>query len=457
MITGKDLINMGFKPGSWFKMAIEHINENNLSGDEMKFYIEGILPPIVEMIPLHSKPVKYHVNLTADNDLERDNLEKVSASMDVLCRIPVVVSGAIMPDACPTGNPGNIPVGGVAVVKNAIVPNFHSADICCSLMLTNIGNVDPKTVLDTAMSIAHFGAGGRSREDQFRLPIDILEAIEGNSFLNSERSVRLAREHLGTHGDGNHFFSVGVSKKTGDTVIVSHHGSRGFGALLYKNGMKVAEEFRRKISKETPTINAWIPFDTVEGKEYWNALQIVRKWTKQNHTCIHDKICEILDVNLKDRFWNEHNFVFKDEDLFYHAKGATPVDVKFLQDVGGPQIIPLNMTESILLVEGRTNDTNLGFAPHGAGRNMSRSEHKRNSGNKTPEEIFTEETKGVDARFFSRKIDISELPSAYKNADEVKRQIQEFDLATIVDEIIPYGCIMAGEGEEKFWKRNKDR
>ena len=46
-------------------------------------------------------------------------------------------------------NDGNlIPVGGIAVTKNAIHPSMHSADICCSVMMTNLGNVSPKMVLD---------------------------------------------------------------------------------------------------------------------------------------------------------------------------------------------------------------------------------------------------------------------------------------------------------------------
>jgi hypothetical protein len=53
-------------------------------------------------------------------------------------------------------------------------------------------------------------------------------------------------------------------------------------------------------------------------------------------------------------------------------------------------------------------------------------------------------TKGLDVRFFSGNIDISELPSAYKNADNVQAQVEEFGLGDVVDRIIPYGCIMAG-------------
>ena len=117
----------------------------------------------------------------------------------------------------------------------------------------------------------------------------------------------------------------------------------------------------------------------------------------------------------------------------------------------GIMVTKLNMAEPILVVRGETNATNLGFAPHGAGRNLSRTKHKeiRRSSGRTDEQIFEEETQGLDIRFFSNSIDISELPSAYKNANEVERQMAKFDLGKVVDRITPYGCIMAGDAPRK--------
>lgn len=456
MITGNELIELGYKPAKWFKDAIDHINENGLVGDAMAEYIKSVIPKEIPMISLHEKSIYYHENIVVETELEIENFKSVKASMDVLMKTPTIVSGAIMPDACPAGPIGTIPVGGVVVAKNAIHPGMHSADICCSLMLTNVGKVDPKSILDMAQSITHFGPGGRPRGKQFSLPSELIDEFMANPFLNSKDSISMAKEHLGTQGDGNHFLYVGISKKTGDTVIVTHHGSRGVGAMLYKAGMKVAEKFRIQLSKDTLPQNAWIPSETVEGVNYWNALQIIRKWTKQNHMIIHDKICEGLKISVQNRFWNEHNFVFKDGDLFYHAKGATPVNRKYLQDEG-PQIIPLNMSQPILIVEGGTTETNLGFAPHGAGRNSSRTKHKQSKVGKTDVEIFAEETKGIDAIFFSGVIDISELPSAYKNADDVKKQIEQFNLCKVIDEIEPFGCIMAGDFDKNApWRKSRE-
>jgi tRNA-splicing ligase RtcB len=454
MVTGKDLVAQGLKPGKWFKEALEHINTQGLAGEALQAYLDTMKPAPV--IPLLAAPVPYFENISADTAVEQDNIDYVKKSMQQLMRTPTVVTGAIMPDACPAGPLGTIPVGGIVATRNAIHPGMHSADICCSVMLSNLGQVDPKTVLDAAQQITHFGPGGRPPERQFALPAEIRAEFEANPFLNSLRSLNFAREHLGTQGDGNHFLYVGTSRNTGDTMLVTHHGSRGPGAALYSNGMKVAERFRQEISPETAPQNAWIPSQSVEGEQYWRALQTIRKWTKQNHLCLHDAIGQQLGAVVQQRYWNEHNFVFRDGDVFYHAKGATPLDPKFMPDITGPRIIPLNMAQPILIVEGPTTGNNLGFAPHGAGRNLSRTRHKFSKGSQTKEALFAEETQGIDARFYFNQIDISELPSAYKDAAEVKRQIGEFGLATIIDEVLPYGCIMAGDWEQDApWRKKK--
>lgn len=453
MITGKDLILLGYKPGSYFKDAIQYINENNLTGAAFKEYIESVLPTQPSYIELQES-IQFHKNIRPETLQEKTNVENTFKAMEALMRTPTFVNGAIMPDACPTGQ-GEIPVGGIIVAKNAIHPAMHSADICCSVMASSFGNITPKEILNAAHSITHFGGGGRTRDTEFSLPEDLTNKIKQNQYLKNYLSIAIS--HLGTQGDGNHFLFVGISKATGQTYMITHHGSRGFGANLYKEGMKVAEKFRKERSPNTPQKCAWIPFNTKEGEAYWEALQIVREWTKLNHTIIHNETMNKIGAKCVDQFWNEHNFVFKDGDLFYHAKGATPLDNKFVPDsFSGRRLIPLNMSQPVLIVKGEMTESNLGFAPHGAGRNVSRAQHKKNLGEKTIEEVFEEETKGLDVRFFSKNIDVSELPSAYKDAESVKKQMQEFNLGEVIDEIMPYGCIMAGDWQKDApWKNKK--
>lgn len=452
MITGKYLIELGIKPSKFFKETMEFANSGDYNDEEIINFHELILPK-EKVYVSHEEPIFYHRNIKADSKLEQENIDSVIKQMDIVMKTPTIITGAIMPDACPVGE-NQIPVGGIAVAKNAIHPSFHSADICCSVMSTNLGKIDPKLVLDASFSTTHFGTGGRKEHGGWsNLLYDnksLTERIQNNFFTSDY--IEKAAMHLGTQGDGNHFLFVGISKNTGDTHIVTHHGSRGFGAGVYKKGMSVAKKLTGKNQ-----VNPWIPFDEVEGVMYWDALQIIRDWTKLNHEAIHNRILNKLKTPYIDRFWNEHNFVFKEGDLFYHAKGATPLEDKFVPDsVNGLRLIPLNMSQPVLVVKGNKTENNLGFAPHGAGRNLSRTAHKKLHLNKTNEEIFAHETKNLDIRFFSRNIDISELPSAYKNAENVKQQIIDFNLGEIIDEIEPYGCIMAGEMKfNRQWKKNK--
>jgi RNA-splicing ligase RtcB len=250
----------------------------------------------------------------------------------------------------------------------------------------------------------------------------------------------------------------------GNMVIVTHHGSRGLGGQLYKRGKAAAERHTKIHSPRTPAHNAWIEPGQTED-DYFEALQIVRQWTRINHFGIHNAIGRALGNKIEAQWWNEHNFVFRKSDgLFYHAKGATPAYRGFAEDDAGGSLIPLNMAQPILLVEPCQMPwhTAMGFAPHGAGRNMSRTQHtkilmeefgdSRGLGPNAIEAIMKRETKDLDIRFFTGKPDVSELPSAYKNATQVMRAIEHHGLAKITDTIQPLGSIMAGEMN---WNRRR--
>jgi RNA-splicing ligase RtcB len=112
------------------------------------------------------------------------------------------------------------------------------------------------------------------------------------------------------------------------------------------------------------------------------------------------------------------------------------------------------MGEPILLVAGKNNEKFLGFAPHGAGRNLSRTALKAKIGDEEAQsKAIAEHTKHIDVRWYSGKADLSETPVAYKNAAAVRAQIEQFELADVLGEIHPLGCIMAGEGDEPAWKK----
>ncbi|PSJ57665.1 RNA-splicing ligase RtcB [Mesorhizobium soli] len=455
-MSGQDLIDAGMAQGKWFGKALSAANAVLERGGSFEQALEtarGFAPPPARTLHA-SDAVPFHMNIEAETPEEMANVEAVTHSMRELLRTPVVRAGAVMPDACPAGPIGTIPVGGVAV-SEAIHPGMHSADICCSMAISTFPGVAPAALLDAVQAVTHFGPGGRPRGHQIRPPLGVVERIDANPFLRDMMSAAI--EHFGTQGDGNHFAYVGTIKSSGETALVTHHGSRAPGARLYAKGMKIAETHRKLLSPETLPQNAWIPADTQEGEDYWDALQIIRDWTKANHALIHDLAAERLSAKVADRFWNEHNFVFRRSDgLFYHGKGATPAFDNWAGDATDLTLIPLNMAEPVLIVRGRNAPNGLGFSPHGAGRNFSRTQHRRMQAGRSDADIFAEETKGIDARFFYGVADISELPSAYKNASAVRRQIESYDLAEIVDEVQPYGCIMAGDWQANApWRKKK--
>jgi tRNA-splicing ligase RtcB (3'-phosphate/5'-hydroxy nucleic acid ligase) len=457
-ITGKTLIEMGYQSGSWFPAAIKAAQVvADAGGDEtaIRAAVDKLAPP--PTVPLRGpRELAFRMNIRADGPEEAENIATVERHMAELMRVPTIRAGAVMPDACPAGAAsGTIPVGGVIAAENAIHPGMHSADICCSMAVTIFEDHEPKRLLDSGMKRSHFGGGGRERGAQFKPPDEIMEAFAGNFFLKSLTSV--AVEHFATQGDGNHFFYVGRVKSSGELALVTHHGSRKPGAMLYKYGMSAAEGFRQKLSPQTPRHNAWIPADTRQGEDYWQALQIIRAWTKASHFKIHDIVAEHLSLKRRDRFWNEHNFVFRKSDgLFYHAKGATPAFANYADDTNGLTLIPLNMREPILITRGLDAANGLGFAPHGAGRNFSRTAFLKSFGNVSKAEIVAQQTQGIDARYFCGIPDLSELPGAYKNADNVRAQIAEYGLAEVVDTIEPVGSIMAGDWQQDApWRKKK--
>ena len=452
MITGNNLIEWGFAPGKHFPGMIESANVwrgKGMTDEEIIVGLQSHVPVTVHYQDTRI-PVADYLELDDPSSLaETANINAVRQTMSDLVRIPTVRAASLMPDACVAGT---IPVGGVVATENALHPGYHSADICCSMALTMFHrNDDPKTVLDVAQQVTHFGPLKKGGQQRYGMEpsAKLMKRMQENPFLKD--LINPAISAFMTQGDGNHFLFVGHMESTGKLAIVTHHGSRVLGALLYKRGMAAAKRHTRIVAPRIPAEHAWLDTTREEGKQYWEALQLVREWTRENHFAIHTMISRTLGNSIADRFWNEHNFIFKQDDgLFYHAKGATPVYRGFSEDDVGLSLIPMNMEEPILITSPHPHAPKeaLGFAPHGAGRNMSRTSFLRLGEPALP--------RGVDHRFFCGLPDPSEYPSAYKRAEHVTRIIRERNLAQIVERIIPYGSIMAGDWEANApWRKPK--
>ena len=242
-------------------------------------------------------------------------------------------------------------------------------------------------------------------------------------------------------------------------TLVTHHGSRGLGAHLYKRGHKAAIKETSRIVRGIPKAAAWLDTETEIGADYGEALQNIGCWTKANHESIHSRFLRCLGASKVTHFGNEDNFVSKRGDQFLHSKGATPASN---DDEGRPLLglIPLSMAAPILITLGRNNEEFLSFAPHGAGRNQSRTatmrDFKKANGevdDASVKRAIRDATKVLDIRYYYGKGDLSESPVGYKPASQVRSQIEQFGLADIVAEVTPLGCLMAGDGGPQPWRK----
>ncbi len=489
------MIGAGYPPGPMIREMLEAAAAHEARGITdpkyiLKLLVRDFAPPPPKMT-MREEPLPHTEAIEPMNAGEEKTVASVRRFMRELMKTPVIQSGAVMPDACPAGSvPGTIPVGGAIAVENAIIPSAHSADICCSMFASFYDcDQDIEGQLDALMASTRFGAGGRKEDDLVHHPV-LDEQVWDNPFLQGLE--RYAAIHMADQGDGNHFAYLGEITMRADAaaalcaggyghiadallpgdaverrlkVLVTHHGSRGLGAQVYKRGQQQAVKETEKVAKGVPKPAAWLDYSSEKGAAYWEALQYVGRWTRANHESIHTRFLERIGADAVVAFGNEHNFVWKRGDVFLHGKGATPA---WKDESGNPLLglIPLNMAEPILVVLGRDNPEFLSFAPHGAGRNISRTAlmrpYRGKDGALDEERVAREiaETTGkISVRWYYGHPDLSETPVAYKDAAQVKAQIAQFGLAEVVAEIAPLGCIMAGQSDAsglKPWQREKE-
>ena len=115
-LTADTLKSWGHVPGKEFGAALRDgvaALDDGKTLTEVRDMLESYKPPpAIPLVPGGEKT--FHVNIEADSHDETENIASVKQHMTELMRTPTIEAGAIMPDACPAGPLGTIPVGGVA-------------------------------------------------------------------------------------------------------------------------------------------------------------------------------------------------------------------------------------------------------------------------------------------------------------------------------------------------------
>jgi tRNA-splicing ligase RtcB len=379
-----------------------------------------------------------------------DNLEQTAVQqLKNACKLPVAVSGALMPDA----HVGyGLPIGGVLATHEAVIPYAVGVDIACRMKLTvldlPIGALaDDQARLRNALEReTRFGMGASFRS---RRKHEVMDADWQVTRVTAGLKDR-AWAQLGTSGSGNHFVEFGQLTVLDDTLglaggnylaLLSHSGSRGTGAQIAQHYSRLARDLHPELPQDLSHL-AWLDLSTEPGQEYWAAMELMGRYAAANHALIHAHIARALGVEVLLDIENHHNFAWRERhkrsdgseaDVIVHRKGATPAGVGVLG------VIPGSMGTPGYVVRGKGVGASLNSASHGAGRRMSRTKAKG---------LFTWDA----AQRFLRERGVTllsagldEVPMAYKDIDEV--MAAQRDLVEPLARFEPRLVKMAPSGE----------
>ena len=353
-----------------------------------------------------------------------DNLEPDAVQqLKNACKLPIAVSGALMPDA----HIGyGLPIGGVLATHEAVIPYAVGVDIACRMKMTVLDlslstlDTDPSRLAKAIERETRFGVGASFKSPRQH---DVMDADWRVSSVTAQMKDK-AWSQLGTSGSGNHFVEFGrlvvndeaVGLPGGDYLaLLSHSGSRGTGAYIAQHFSRLARKRHPELPSELGQL-AWLDLSTDEGQDYWQAMELMGRYAAANHEVIHRHIANALGVGVRLDLENHHNFAWRERhrlpdgserDVIVHRKGATPAGAGVLG------IIPGSMGTPGYIVRGKGSAASLRSAAHGAGRRMSRTKAKASLTWDVAKRMLRD--RGVT--LLSAGLD--EVPMAYKDIDEV--------------------------------------
>ncbi len=370
--------------------------------------------------------------------------------MEVAMKLPVTVAGALMPDA----HQGyGLPIGGVLATKNAVIPYGVGVDIGCRMALsiydipeTHFYENENKYKREL-IAWTKFGAGN-GFQGKYKANHEVLDKSEFNMTPFVKNLHDKAFAQLGSSGGGNHFVEWGIIefaeddaklniKKGNYVALLTHSGSRGFGATIAGYYTKLAKE-KCRLPQEAANL-AYLDMNSAEGQEYWIAMNLAGDYASACHEVIHERLTKAIGGQVLAKVENHHNFAWKEmhngEEVIVHRKGATPAS----KDVMG--IIPGSMTAPGFLVRGKGESNAINSASHGAGRQMSRTQAIKNITKDEMKNIL--KTHGVT--LIGAGLD--EAPMAYKNIETV--MASQKNLVDVVAKFTPKMVRMADDGSRE--------
>lgn len=436
-LSGKDLIKLGFPKNNAINIALGQINRyrkkekkerilaeaKQVLLEPEKFTNDGTWGKVAEGL---TKPVEVKFNqllstrapfsIFGENEID----DQAKRQLYDALKLPIAVSGALMPDA---HSGYGLPIGGVLATDNAVIPYGVGVDIGCRMSLSIFDL--PASFLkgkdhQLVQILKDNTKFGMTETHKIKADHEIFSRSEFQEIPFVKGLLDKAYKQLGTSGGGNHFVEFGIVDLTEDHpdwklrsgtyfAVLSHSGSRGLGANIAKQYTYLATK-QCPLPKQVQHL-AWLDLNTHDGHEYWLAMNLAGDYAKACHDDIHRRIGKALGKKPAVTIENHHNFAWKEivsgVERIVHRKGATPAAQ------GELGIIPGSMTAPGFIVRGKGNGESLNSASHGAGRLFSRAKCKQNFTQSDIKKVLAK----AEVTLIGGNID--EAPMAYKDITKV--------------------------------------
>ncbi|MBE0008531.1 MULTISPECIES: RtcB family protein [unclassified Arthrobacter] len=317
-------------------------------------------------------------------------------------------------------------VGSVIPTIGAIIPAAVGVDIGCGMIAVrtqfthgDLRTLDRKTLRQAIERSIPLSAGNNNTSIVATAAPRIAQLSDeaDRAGFDPASYVKKWALQLGTLGSGNHFIEVSVDEND-DVWLFLHSGSRGVGNKIAQHHIRVAlEQCRKRYIKLPHDDLAYLVEGDPEFQAYIDQLRWAQNFALLNREEMMDRVVACFAawtgdaVREQERINCHHNYTAREhhygKDVWLSRKGAIEASV------GTAGLIPGSMGTASYIVEGLGFAPSLNSAPHGAGREYSRSAARKTF---THAQLRTAMS-GIEYRDTDAFID--EIPAAYKDIDVV--------------------------------------
>jgi len=330
-------------------------------------------------------------------------------------------------------------VGSVIPTLGAIIPAAVGVDIGCGMIAVRTPyTVDElpadrrplREAIERAVPLSAGAANTRISREHTEARLEELTVAAEKVGFGPGAYARKWDLQLGTLGSGNHFIEVTVDELQRVWLFL-HSGSRGVGNRIAQRHIKVARDLCEKWWIQLPDRDlAYLVEGTDEFWSYIGEMRWAQRYALLNREEMMDRVVRQFaewvgapDAQGVDRLEEincHHNYTEQEhhfgKNVWLSRKGAINAES------GRAGLIPGSMGTASYVVSGLGNRFSLNSAPHGAGREYSRTRARQTF----TRDQLREAMVGIEYRDTDAFID--EIPAAYKDIDQVMA-----DAADLVD------------------------